>query len=83
MQKSASSAAPLILVINKIDCAPSTSIELFGTKSNSFSKSVHTCALTGQGILELESAILEIMGLDQITAAGRRWTVNQVIYLLL
>lgn len=82
MQKSGSSRAPLILVINKIDCTPSA-LELSGMKSNSFSKCVHTCALTGQGILELESAILDIMGLDRMPAAGRRWTVNQVVYLLL
>eukprot|EP00268_Persea_americana_P020634 TRINITY_DN20758_c0_g1_i8.p2 TRINITY_DN20758_c0_g1~~TRINITY_DN20758_c0_g1_i8.p2 ORF type:complete len:252 (-),score=68.08 TRINITY_DN20758_c0_g1_i8:660-1415(-) len=80
-QKSGSSRAPLILVINKIDCTPSA-LELSGMKSNSFSKCVHTCALTGQGILELESAILDIMGLDRMPAAGRRWTVNQVKFLL-
>ncbi|RWR93031.1 GTP binding domain-containing protein [Cinnamomum micranthum f. kanehirae] len=78
-QKLASSTAPLILVINKIDCTPSA-LELSGMKSNSFSKCVHTCALTGQGILELESAILDIMGLDRMPAAGRRWTVNQRQY---
>ena len=77
-QKSSGSSAPMILVINKIDCAPSTYMEAFKTDDNLFSKHVFTCAVTGQGISELESAILQIMGLDQIPAGGRRWTVNQV-----
>ncbi|KAF6175728.1 hypothetical protein GIB67_022730 [Kingdonia uniflora] len=76
-QELSQSSAPLILVINKIDCAPSVSIEALKTNENDFSKHVLTCAVTGQGIPELESMILEVAGLDQIPAGGRRWTVNQ------
>ncbi|OVA14640.1 GTP binding domain [Macleaya cordata] len=76
-QKSMGSTAPMILVINKIDCAPSACMEAFKSDENLFNKHVLTCAVTGQGISELESAILQIMGLDQIPAGGRRWAVNQ------
>ncbi|XP_010269186.1 PREDICTED: uncharacterized protein LOC104605927 isoform X3 [Nelumbo nucifera] len=71
------SSAPMVLVINKIDCASSVSIEVPKAGGNPFNKHIFTCAVTGQGILDLESAILEIAGLDQISEGGRRWTVNQ------
>lgn len=75
---STSFATPIILVINKIDCAPSITEELFEVDTGIFKKHVCTCAVTGQGIVELEKAILEVRGLDSIPAGGRRWTVNQV-----
>ncbi|KAL5992307.1 hypothetical protein ACLOJK_013223 [Asimina triloba] len=82
LPKSTGSITPVVLVINKIDCIQ-TALEVLEKNSNNdgFSKCVPTCALTGQGIQELESAILEILGLDQIPAGGRRWTVNQALYL--
>ncbi|CAH9101531.1 unnamed protein product [Cuscuta europaea] len=69
---------PMILVVNKIDCAPSTSelVDAFGG-GFSFNKKIFTCALTGQGIQDLEAAIVEIVGLDKIPAGGRKWTINQ------
>ncbi|KAK9134331.1 hypothetical protein Syun_013661 [Stephania yunnanensis] len=76
-QKMKGSSAPLVLVINKIDCAPSISMEKFKGEGNPFNKHVLTCATNGQGIQELESAIAEIAGIHQIAAGGRRWTINQ------
>ncbi|CAN4122241.1 unnamed protein product [Withania somnifera] len=76
-QTASGSNSPLILVINKIDCAPSVSYEWVNTCGFSFSKHIPTCAVNGQGIQELEAAIIEIMGLNKIPVGGRRWTVNQ------
>ncbi|KAF5185615.1 tRNA modification GTPase MnmE [Thalictrum thalictroides] len=76
-QESTGSSAPIILVINKIDCAPPASIEVFKSTDNPFNKHVLTCAVRGQGIPDLESALVEIAGLDRIPAGGRRWAVNQ------
>ncbi|KAK4428433.1 tRNA modification GTPase MnmE [Sesamum alatum] len=75
--KSASSSiSPVVLVVNKIDCA-SSSCEWVDALSCSFNKHVFTCAVTGQGLSDLESAIVELVGLDKIPAGGRKWTVNQ------
>lgn len=68
----------MILVINKIDCASSACSDWVDREGKSFSKHVFTCAITGQGIHDLEKSILEIVGLNKIPAGGRRWTVNQV-----
>lgn len=80
LQKSTESSTPMILVINKIDCAPSASNE-WNKVGNSFNEHVFTCAVTGQGIQDLETAIMKIVGLHQIPAGGRRWAVNQVSHL--
>ncbi|RXH90834.1 hypothetical protein DVH24_006779 [Malus domestica] len=76
-KKSTGSSTPMILVINKIDCVPSDCMEGIGKDIASFSKHVLTSAVTGQGIQGLETAILEIVGLDKISVGNRRWTVNQ------
>ncbi|XP_070056163.1 uncharacterized protein [Nicotiana tomentosiformis] len=76
-QTAAGCSSPLILVINKIDCAPSDSYEWVNTCGFSFNKHIPTCAVNGQGIQELEAAIIEIMGLNKIPVGGRRWAVNQ------
>ncbi|KVH99556.1 GTP binding domain-containing protein [Cynara cardunculus var. scolymus] len=74
----AASGSPVILAINKIDCAPSACSEFANTVDDqSFSKRIHTCAITGEGISDLETAILELVGLENIPAGGRKWAVNQ------
>lgn len=74
-----STSIPMILVINKIDCASSDCPDWVDREAKSFSKHVFTCAITGQGIQDLEKTISEIVGLNQIPSGGRRWTVNQVL----
>lgn len=77
MQSASSSTSPVVLVVNKVDCA-TPSREWVDEISSLFNKRVFTCAVTGQGIPDLESAIVELVGLNKIPAGGRTWTVNQV-----
>ncbi|KAI0499163.1 hypothetical protein KFK09_020065 [Dendrobium nobile] len=76
-QSSTSCTTPMILVINKVDCVPSISVQPFEFGDEIFKKKVQTSAVTGKGILELEKAVLEVRGLEAIAMGGRRWTVNQ------
>ncbi|CAN1785136.1 tRNA modification GTPase MnmE [Linum perenne] len=72
------SSTPIILVINKIDCAQSLSAEWDGREGTDKSnKRVFTSAISGHGIQELEAVIKEIIGLNRIPAGGCKWTVNQ------
>lgn len=68
----------MILVINKIDCVTSDVLEWIEKDVSCFNKHVLTSAITGQGIQDLEKAILDIVGLNKFRAGSRRWTVNQV-----
>ncbi|KFK42185.1 hypothetical protein AALP_AA2G222400 [Arabis alpina] len=69
---------PMILVMNKIDCAaPDCCDKKMKKNEETFHKCVFTSAITGQGIEELEEAILEILGLDRVPSGGHQWTVNQ------
>ena len=69
----------MVLVINKVDCAPFVSGEQFEKFSGVFTKQVQTCAVTGKGISELEGAVIQVRGIEHVPSGGRRWTVNQVI----
>ncbi|CAM8885483.1 unnamed protein product [Rhodiola kirilowii] len=71
------SSTPVILVVNKIDCAPSACQNWTDQHNYHVTKHIFTCAVTGQGIQELESAIVEIVGLHKYPPGGRRWAVNQ------
>ncbi|KAJ9567528.1 hypothetical protein OSB04_003494 [Centaurea solstitialis] len=74
----AASGSPVILAINKIDCAPSACSEFANiVDDQSFNKRIYTCAITGEGISDLETAILDLVGLQNIPAGGRKWAVNQ------
>ncbi|XP_050207295.1 uncharacterized protein LOC126656734 [Mercurialis annua] len=77
IKKSVGSPTPVVLAINKIDTAASFCMDWVDRYSSSFSKHVFTCAVTGQGIQDLEMVISEIVGLNRIPAGGRKWTVNQ------
>lgn len=68
----------MVLVINKVDCAPFVPGEQFEQFSGLFRKHVQTCAVTGKGISDLESAVIEVRGIQHVPSEGRRWTVNQV-----
>uniref|UniRef100_A0A0E0QIU0 TrmE-type G domain-containing protein n=1 Tax=Oryza rufipogon TaxID=4529 RepID=A0A0E0QIU0_ORYRU len=76
-KKSSGAPVPMVLVINKVDCAPFISGEQFEQFHGVFKKHVQTCAVTGKGISELEKAIIEVRGLEPVPSEGRRWTVNQ------
>ncbi|KAI3505022.1 hypothetical protein L1887_26873 [Cichorium endivia] len=76
-QTKAASGSPMILAINKIDCAPSACSDLVNAIGQTFDKYIYTCAITGQGIQDLETAILELVGLQKIPSGGRKWAVNQ------
>lgn len=69
--------APIILVLNKIDCTPSGSIRLPHTIEDLFKRKVLACAVKGMGIEDLESAFLELAGLENMSSGGRQWAVNQ------
>ncbi|MED6204076.1 hypothetical protein PIB30_005803 [Stylosanthes scabra] len=79
LQSSTGLSTPVILVVNKIDCNPCAETDWDkGCQSHDiFSKRVFTCAVTGQGLQDLERAVLELVGLDAIPSGGRQWTVNQ------
>ncbi|XP_047329179.1 tRNA modification GTPase MnmE [Impatiens glandulifera] len=74
------SSAPLVLVVNKIDAGPcgqsdwTVSSSAHG-EASPFSKTVFTCAISGQGLDELERAISGLN--NSIPSGGHKWTVNQ------
>ncbi|CAO2210872.1 unnamed protein product [Urochloa humidicola] len=76
-KKSSGSGVPMVLVINKVDCAPFVPGEQFEQYKGLFRKHVQTCAVTGKGISELESTVIEVRGIEHVPSGGWRWTVNQ------
>ena len=60
----------MVLTINKTDTAAYLYMEWVDRYSNSFSKHVFTCIVTGQGIQTLEMSISEIMGLNNMPVEG-------------
>eukprot|EP00252_Welwitschia_mirabilis_P023380 TRINITY_DN6591_c0_g1_i1.p1 TRINITY_DN6591_c0_g1~~TRINITY_DN6591_c0_g1_i1.p1 ORF type:complete len:461 (-),score=99.16 TRINITY_DN6591_c0_g1_i1:212-1594(-) len=68
--------APIILVLNKIDCS-SDPVLLPPALTSSFKHKVSTSAIKGLGIGELESALLDVMGVENIATEGRMWAINQ------
>lgn len=68
----------MILAINKIDCGQFSCSELVNAIGQTFDKYIYTCAITGEGIKDLETAILGLVGLQNIPSGGRKWAVNQV-----
>lgn len=71
------SGSPMILAINKIDCGQFSCSELVNAIGQTFDKYIYTCAITGEGIKDLETAILGLVGLQNIPSGGRKWAVNQ------
>ncbi|CAH1454083.1 unnamed protein product [Lactuca virosa] len=71
------SGSPMILAINKIDCAQFSCSELVNAIGQTFDKYIYTCAITGEGIEDLETAVLGLVGLQNIPSGGRKWAVNQ------
>ncbi|KAI5079595.1 hypothetical protein GOP47_0005074 [Adiantum capillus-veneris] len=71
-----SGLASSILVINKIDQAPTNSV----TRTEfvkAFDKVVPTCALQRLGFDDLEAALLDLVGTGDVTSVGQMWAVNQ------
>ncbi|KAM7259777.1 hypothetical protein ACFE04_015518 [Oxalis oulophora] len=68
---------PLLIHNQQLLHPVAQSTEWVNISGNPFSNHVFTCAVSGQGLGDLEKAILEIVGLNQIPTGGRRWTVNQ------
>ncbi|KAL5731846.1 hypothetical protein ACHQM5_004536 [Ranunculus cassubicifolius] len=74
--KSTGSSAPIILVINKIDCVQSASLEAFQRNENLFNKYVLTCAVQGRGLPELESALRQFEQLVRAKEALLRLSLS-------
>ncbi|BAZ44671.1 tRNA modification GTPase TrmE [Chondrocystis sp. NIES-4102] len=64
---------PVILVVNKIDLAPSPSLNY----PLEIPQVVYTSAANNQGIDRLETAILALVGKGEITAANSALAINQ------
>lgn len=69
---------PSLLVVNKVDRAAAGSVVLPQDVQDAFFKRVATCATQGVGLLELDIAILDLVGLGHVSSEGQQWAVNQV-----
>lgn len=70
-----------ILVINKIDQAPITSIEGLNF-AKAFDKVIPTCAIHRLGFEDLEAALLHLVDTGDVISGGQMWAVNQVRYFI-
>ncbi|KAL2473018.1 TrmE-type G domain-containing protein [Forsythia ovata] len=62
------------------NCDQSSSYDWVNKLSSYFNKHVFTCAVSGQGIPDLEAAIIELVSLNRISIGGRKWTLNQIAF---
>ncbi|GAQ83761.1 GTPase [Klebsormidium nitens] len=77
LQTARISGPPAILVVNKVDRAPESQVAVPDSWRQVFARRIATCARDGVGLVELERALLEIVGAGEATAEGISWAVNQ------
>lgn len=67
---------PALLVVNKVDEAPTAVDALPAEVTARFHRVIGTSALRGEGILALEDALSALLGLDATPVEGAAWVAN-------